>query len=69
MHITKGCSKGRLHLHTFMLKSVPHSYHFFLLYGYVLAVCRTKIKTFKERNVYIILHNHNELVLLHVCNK
>ena len=35
--------------------------HFFFLYGYVLTVCQTKNKI-QDRNVYIILHNHNELL-------
>ena len=64
MQTTKRWDKGQLHLHTFILrKNVPHSYHLFFLYGYVLTVCQTK--KIQDRDVYIILHNHNELLLLH----
>ena len=56
MQTTKGWSKGRLHLHTFILcKNVPHPCHF--LYGYVLTVCQTR-NNIQDRNVYIILHCH-----------
>ena len=57
-----------IYTHLCYVKNVSHPCHFFFLYGYVLTVCQTKNKI-QDRNVYIILHNHNDFYdLLHVSN-